>query len=104
MTEKLKFSGDRCGHAYKFKRNSIGNYDCYCYDWKTGWYNCWEVQLTFGLSSATPRTYDEAVALCTAHAKRHGYFKYLPQTRPMTPGELLGGAIAAAAAAAGFSI
>lgn len=94
MTALLEFSRDRCGHAYKFSKNLIGYYDCKFYDWKTGWIDCYEIELAaFG----SPKTYDEAVKLCTAHAKRHGWYKYLPHQREKTVLELMSGMIAGVA-------
>jgi hypothetical protein len=84
MEPRLYFVSDRfgyayrCGHAYRFQKNIIGIYDCYFYDWKTGWFNFWEI----GLEPHSPKTYDEAVELCTAHAKKYGYLKYVPHGLP----------------------
>lgn len=91
---QLDFQGDRCGKSYFIKRNCIGNWESWFYDWREGgWYDL--------RHSGFNR--HEAIEVCNNHAITHRLLKFLPtkpKFKPTWGGWGMGAAAASAASAA----
>lgn len=69
---ELDFQGDKCGQSYRIKKNCIGNWECFFFDWREGG---WFDMRDYG------RTRHEAIENCNKHAIEHRLLKFLP-TKP----------------------